>query len=111
MPTPRTRPPPPTTGSTAHRHNHDVGIMGQARLVAGGGERAVRRPPVPLQHPPYCSPRTAAASSKPRWAAMRYTVTPAPAKAHNQARRPPTRQPVSSGATTGLALTPSTSAA
>ena len=41
---------------------------------------------------------------------MRYTTTPLPANAHNQARRPATRQPVSSGATTGLALTPATSA-
>jgi hypothetical protein len=41
---------------------------------------------------------------------MRYTTTPCPAKAHSQARRPPTRQPVSSGATTGLACTPSASA-
>lgn len=56
------------------------------------------------------SPSTAAASVNPRPGAMRYTTTPCPAKAHSQARRPPTRQPVSSGATTGLACTPSASA-
>jgi hypothetical protein len=75
------------------------------------GELAIRRPAVPLQHPRIPLPRTAAASSKPRPAATRYTLTRWPTNAHSHARRPPTRQPVSSGATTGLALTPSTSAA
>lgn len=84
--------------------------MRHARLMDRGSELAVRRPPVALQHPRKARPSTAAASANPRPAATRYTVMCRPTTAHSHARRPATRQPVSSGATTGLALTPATSA-
>lgn len=58
--------------------------------------------PIAAWTPSKSAPRIAAASSKPRAGQIAYAVVSGVANAHNQCRTAPTRQPVSSGLTTGL---------
>jgi hypothetical protein len=79
-------------------------------LMLGGCEPSIGRPSIALQDTRVARAEDLLASSYPRPAAIRYTVTFSPANAHSHAFCPLIRHPVSSGATARLARTPSISA-